>query len=94
MIVVGVAVALTVRFHLAAYLHRPQWAGQPRFAALESPKLVTFLQNLSAAQEQFRLRSGRYSNSVDSLREWAVQPPGSIVKLGGGCGWARPPVRA
>ena len=80
-LVVGVALALTVRFHLATYLHRPKWVGQPRLAALESPKLVTFLQNLSSAQEQYRLRSGGYSKSMDSLREWTEQPPRSIVKL-------------
>ena len=80
-IVVGVALALTARFHLATYLHRPKWVGQPRLAALESPALVTFLQNLSAAQEQYRLRSGRYSQSMDSLRAWAEPPARSIVKL-------------
>ena len=80
-IVVGVALALTVRAHLATYLHRAQWPGQPRLAALESPVLVPFLQDLAAAQEQYRLRSGRYSTSVDSLSQWIRQPPGSVVNL-------------
>ena len=75
---VGFAVALTVRFHLAPIFNAPR---PLRLAANQSPPLVSFLRQLASAQEQHRLRSGRYSDSLGPLREWANQPAGSIVKL-------------
>ena len=92
-LVVGLAVGLTVRFHLTPILNPPP---PVRLAAHQSPQLVSFLRKLASAQEQHRLRSGSYSDSMGPLREWADQPAGSLVKLISreGLGWSAQVSRA
>jgi outer membrane protein assembly factor BamB len=68
--------ALTARYYSPRYL-----APRAITAAHVSPSLVTYLRELTAAQEQFRLRRGTYAESIDSLRAWVQSPRGSRTTL-------------
>ena len=91
-LVVGAVIAFTVRFHLPRLFLRYQAHQQaeherinagraPRLAAEESPQLVSFLRELAAAQEQYRLGVATYTSSVDSLRPWTQPPVESSVRI-------------
>ncbi len=84
---VALAIALTFRLYIPAMLDKRYMAEQqrlatePKIAAHQSPALVAFLRKLDAAQEQYRLRTGRYASSIDSVDVLALQPDSSSVEI-------------
>jgi len=100
-LIVGAVIAFTVRFHVPRLLLRYEAHQQaeeerntarraPRLAAEEAPRLVSFLREVAAAEEQYRLRAGTYTGFVDSLRPWAQPPRESAVRITavGDRGWS------
>jgi outer membrane protein assembly factor BamB len=89
--IVAFAALATVRFHLPELILRRQrsylvqeykkFLIPDRIATDQAPELVRFLRELPAAQEQYRLRRGVYTTSIDSLTEWVRYPQGSTVRL-------------
>lgn len=87
------AVLITARFYLPLALvgwrtHETNDAG--RLSASLSPKPVAFLRELSAAQEQYRLRQGTYSSSAEALRSVAPLADADDVRIvaNGDRGWS------
>lgn len=75
---VVLAIAFTARFYFPleiARRHRIEMSSKP------SPGLVAFLRELSAAQEQHRIRSGRYADSLSALHQWITPPIDGSVRL-------------
>jgi hypothetical protein len=80
-VAVAAALLFTARFHIERVASN--WYSQ---VLLKSPadstagslaRLVVFLRELSAAQEQYRLRQESYAPSIDSLLAWVSAPPKS-----------------
>jgi outer membrane protein assembly factor BamB len=85
-----VAALLTIRFYLPMAMI---WLSRPPvyFTASDvAPRQVSYLRQLAVAQEQFRLRSGRYGSSLDSLAPWLQQsPPGAVeIRANAEQGWS------
>ena len=83
---IAIAIAFTLRFYVPLEMAR---RNRRDLASEMSPTLVTFLRELRAAQEQFRLRSGTYSDALPALSEWVKAPPGATVQIAirGDSGW-------
>lgn len=85
-----VALALVLLF--AARLHIPPYILRQKLNQPENDAtaLVRHLRELSASQEQYRLSTGHYAASIDSLSSWItpIEDVQSVVRTNGDRGWS------
>jgi len=84
-LVIAVALLLTIRFHLPRVFNgtykQVVFGSSTRPPTETQERLVGFLRELAAAQEQYRMRQRSYAPSVDSLLPWVTPLPGSELSL-------------
>ncbi|HZJ00407.1 MAG TPA: PQQ-binding-like beta-propeller repeat protein, partial [Gemmatimonadaceae bacterium] len=88
----AVALAISFRFYSPLVFARiyPPPSTREIIAGAESPTLVAFLRELSAAEEQYRLVNRTYSTDAAALHEWMPAAAGRSVdiRVRGDTGWA------
>jgi len=84
--------AFVVALLFAARLHIPQYILKQKmyWSANDATALVQHLRELAATQEQYRLQTGHYATSVDSMSSLLTPNPSvqSVLRTSGEKGWA------